>query len=380
MTVRLSAFDLVPLSEGYTPAEGIDHARAFARGIEEAGYHRLWYGEHHLNPGMLGYSPALTIALLASETGTLRFGSGTVLTGHRTPFSVAEEFSLLEAAFPGRIDLGLGRAGLKGPKKKRTEAEAAKQEKKDEAKQQSEDYETDNGVFIPASPDLSHLFGSPRAAAQQALLHQPGAEPRFYDEYLDQLLDLFHDRAVVHGEPISNATADVGSPEIWILGTNAGDSSQLAAEKGLRFGANYHVAPTHTLEALADYRERFQPSEDLNAPYTIVSAEVLVADTTSEADTLAAGYDQWVYSIRSGQGAITYPSPETAAQNQLTAEQQPLVRDRTTTRYVGDPHQVVEKLKVLQAATQADELLISTITHDPEARLRSFQLLAEAWQ
>src|SRR5690625_4919949 len=115
MSTRLSVFDLVPVPAGSGPQTAVQNSLDLAARVERAGYHRLWYGEHHLNPGVIGYSPALTIALAGGVTSRIRLGSGAVLAGHRTPLSVAEEFGLLEAAFPGRIDLGLGRAGLRKP-------------------------------------------------------------------------------------------------------------------------------------------------------------------------------------------------------------------------------------------------------------------------
>src|SRR5690625_5317823 len=115
MSIRLSAFDLVPVPAGSGPEAAVQNTLDLAGLVVQAGDHRLWYGEHHPNPGVIGYSPALTIALAGSVTSRIRLGSGAVLAGHRTALSVAEEFGLLEAAFPGRIDLGLGRAGLRKP-------------------------------------------------------------------------------------------------------------------------------------------------------------------------------------------------------------------------------------------------------------------------
>src|SRR5699024_5267500 len=120
MSTRLSVFDLVPVPSGSGPQTAVQNSLDLAARVERAGYHRLWHGEHHLNPGVIGYSPALTIALAGGVTSRIRLGSGAVLAGHRTSLSVAEEFGLLEATFPGRIDLGLGRAGLRKPTKDTT--------------------------------------------------------------------------------------------------------------------------------------------------------------------------------------------------------------------------------------------------------------------
>lgn len=371
MSTRLSVFDLVPVPAGFGPQAAVQNSLDLAARVEQAGYHRLWYGEHHLNPGVIGYSPALTIALAGAVTSHIRLGSGAVLAGHRTALSVAEEFGLLEAAFPGRIDLGLGRAGLRKP------------EAQDPTPQSGDDQQdrySEDGLLLPAPPDLSGLFGSPRFAAQRSLLNQPGAQPGTYDQYVDALLNFFHHSTVVDELPIAGATPEVAPPQVWVLGSSAGDSSEVAAKRGLRFGANYHVAPSQVIEAVEHYRAAFRPSQDLAAPWVTVSAEVLVADTQAEASHLAHGYAQWVHSIRIGQGAIYYPRPQAGQAEPLPASQHHLVADRMNTRFVGTPEHVVEQLQILQRATGADELLISSITHDHQARVRSFELLAEAWQ
>src|SRR5699024_2148001 len=190
MSIRLSPFVLVPVPAGSGPDAAVQNSLDLAARVEQAGYHRLWYGEHHLNPGGIGYSPALTIALAGSVTSRIRLSSGAVLAGHRTALSVAEEFVLLEAAFPDRIDLGLCRAGLRTPDAPAAEAATSNS---------AQDRYTDEGLFLPAQPDLSGIFGSPRYAAQRKLLNQPGAQPGPYDQYVDDLLDFFPDPTVVEG-------------------------------------------------------------------------------------------------------------------------------------------------------------------------------------
>lgn len=140
------------------------------------------------------------------------------------------------------------------------------------------------------------------------------------------------------------------------------------------------MAPSGVVDAVRHYRDSFRPSEELSAPHVIVSADVVVAPTQQEASYLAAGYDHWVHSIRSGAGAIRYPHPDEALANPLDEQAAALVEDRVRTRFVGTPESVVAQLQVLQAATGADELLITSVTHDPELRARSHELLAGAWQ
>ena len=153
----------------------------------------------------------------------------------------------------------------------------------------------------------------------------------------------------------------------------------MAGRLGLRFAANYHVSPATVLEAVDAYREAFVPSADLDRPYVAVSADVVVGPDDEAANELAEGYPLWVLSIRSGQGAMPFPSPEEARRHHWTGADRALVRDRTETQFVGSPRSVASQLRWLQEATDADELLITTITHRHEDRIRSYRLLAEEW-
>lgn len=148
---------------------------------------------------------------------------------------------------------------------------------------------------------------------------------------------------------------------------------------GLRFAANYHVSPATVLEAVDGYRAHFKPSDLLDKPYVSVSADVVVADDDDTARELAAGYGPWVRSIRTAEGAIEYPTPQEARVRPWTDEDRELVRDRLDTQFVGSPGRVADRLAQLQEATGADELLITTITHDHADRVRSYELLAEEW-
>jgi luciferase family oxidoreductase group 1 len=167
---------------------------------------------------------------------------------------------------------------------------------------------------------------------------------------------------------------------VWILGSSGGESAQLAGKHGLAFGANYHVAPSSVLEAVEAYREAFEPSAVLDRPKVLVSADVVVGPDDETARRLAAGYGLWVRSIRTGAGAIPFPTPEEVLAHEWTDEDDSLVADRVDTQFVGSPETVVAGLDVLVADTGADELLITTITHDHADRVRSYQLLADAWR
>jgi luciferase family oxidoreductase group 1 len=177
-------------------------------------------------------------------------------------------------------------------------------------------------------------------------------------------------------EAVPGAGADA---EIWILGSSAGQSAQVAGALGLPFAANYHVAPATVLEAVSAYRDAFKPSSVLGKPYVLVSADVVVASTDAEARALAAPYGLWVRSIRSGEGAIKFASPETVAATEWTDRDRALVADRTDTQFVGSPATVAKQLRILQDATGADELLTTTITYKHADRVRSLELLAQEW-
>nr|WP_269150021.1 LLM class flavin-dependent oxidoreductase [Nesterenkonia alkaliphila] len=369
------------MAEGQPPDQALHASAELARRAEELGYRRLWYGEHHLNPGVIGYNPALLMSLAGAVTTTLRLGSGAVLAGQRSALNIAEDFALLTAAYGDRIDLGIGRAAIRRTQRKKAENDdAAPTPPARSIPAAQEDRVTREGLLLPAAPDLSHLFGSPRTAAASQLLLAEGAEVPPYGEFTDQLLALLDHTAEVDGIAFPGAVPPTaGKPEVWVLGSSAGESAEIAGSRGLRFGANYHVAPSNVTDAVQHYRQSFVPRRELESPYVIVSAEVLVADTRQEVDRLAAGYAEWVHSIRTGQGAIRYPSPESAAQSPLNPEQQKLVRDRLETRFTGTAAQVAEQLQTLQQATGADELLISVSAHRAEDRLASYELLAEEW-
>ena len=157
--------------------------------------------------------------------------------------------------------------------------------------------------------------------------------------------------------------------QVWILGSSGGQSASVAGANGLRFAANYHVSPATVLEAVEGYRAAFRPSAELSQPYVSVSADVVVA----------AGYGPWVRSIRSGEGAIQFPTPAQAREHAWTDTGRALVADRVDTQFVGSPGQVADQLERLRDATDADEVIVTTLTHDHADRVRSCQLLAREW-
>ena len=363
----LAVLDLVPISTGSSAAEALRNSIDLAQQAEQFGYARYWFAEHHLNPGVAGTSPAVVLALTAGATSAIRIGSGAVQMGHRTALSTVEEFGLIDALYPGRLDLGLGRSGGRPP------AGAA-------GAPPAEAHRTDNGLLIPKRPSLGHLSGSPRSAMQKHLLQLPGAQPQNYTEQVNDVLALLRgtyrsaDGVAAHIIPGEGAGL-----QVWILGSSGGESAQVAGANGLRFAANYHVSPATVLEAAEGYRAAFEPSGDLGQPYVSVSADVVVAGDETTARELAAGYGAWVRSIRTGAGAIQFPTPDEARAYTWTGAERDLVADRVATQFTGSPKQVADQLEQLKEATGADELIITTITHDHADRVRSYRLLAEEW-
>jgi alkanesulfonate monooxygenase SsuD/methylene tetrahydromethanopterin reductase-like flavin-dependent oxidoreductase (luciferase family) len=364
----LSVLDLVPISSGSSAAAALRHSIDLARATERFGYARYWFAEHHLNPGVAGTSPAVLLALTAAATSTIRIGSGAVQLGHRTALSTVEEFGLLDALHPGRLDLGLGRSGGRPPAPALAGAGGG-------------EGRAANGLLLPPRFSFERLLSSPRFAMRKRLLLQPNAEAQDYGEQIGDILSLLRgtyrtpDGVEAHVVPGEGAAV-----QVWILGSSGGESASVAGGNGLRFAANYHVSPATVLEAAQGYRAAFRPSAELGRPYVSVSADVVVADDEQTARTLATGYGLWVHSIRSGAGAIEFPTPEQASAHRWSDEERALVADRVDTQFVGSPAQVADQLEQLRDATLADELIITTITHDHADRVRSYQLLAEEWR
>jgi alkanesulfonate monooxygenase SsuD/methylene tetrahydromethanopterin reductase-like flavin-dependent oxidoreductase (luciferase family) len=371
MATALTVLDLVPISSGSTAAQALRNSFDLARQVEALGYTRYWFAEHHLNPGVAGTSPAVLLALAAAETSTIRLGSGAVQMGHRTALSTVEEFGLLDALHPGRFDLGLGRSAGKPAVPSPAGAPASRAVSNGHAPK---------GLVIPRRFDPTPLLTSPHFAMHKALLTLPGAEPQNYTEQVDDVLaliaDTYRSADGVAAHVVPGRAADL---QVWILGSSAGESAIVAGRRGLRFAANYHVAPATVLEATDAYRSAFTPSAELDRPYVSVSADVVVAEDEATARELAAGYGPWVRSVRTGEGAIPFPTPDEARRYPWTDADRELVADRVETQFVGSAVQVADHLERLRDATDADELIITTITHGHEDRVRSYRLLAQEW-
>ncbi|MFI0897260.1 LLM class flavin-dependent oxidoreductase [Streptomyces sp. NPDC020983] len=378
----LSVLDLVPVSAGGTPGDAVRRSIDLARRAEAAGYHRYWLAEHHLSPGLAGASPAVTAALVASATERIRVGSGAVQLGHHTPLSVVEQFGLVEAAFPGRVDIGLGRSPSRPSVPPRGAGTAGGAPPAAAARPAPAGRRLESGLYLP--PPYRHPPTGPvrdRTARMFELITLPGAEANGYARQVDDILGLLAGTHRVKAEgPVRAVPGEGARVEVWVVGSSAGESAEVAGARGLPFAASYHISPGTVLEAVDAYRKAFRPSAQLAQPRVLVSADVVVGTDDAHAAHLALPFGRWVLSSRVGEeGAIPFPSPAQAAAEPLTPAERELVADRVETQVVGSAATVAAKLRVLQEATGADELIVTTITHDHADRVRSYELLAREW-
>ncbi|MCU1499966.1 MAG: FMN-linked alkanal monooxygenase [Acidimicrobiales bacterium] len=329
--MRLSVLDLATVGRGSTPADALAASLHLAQEVERLGFHRYWVAEHHNMPGIASSSPAVLIAHLAAGTDTLRLGSGGVMLPNHSPLVVAEQFGMLEALHPGRIDLGLGRApgtdALTAAALRRTDR-------------------GDGGDHFPEQ--LAELIG-----------------------YFNGSLPEGHPFARIHATPARGY-----QPAIWLLGSS-GFSARLAGELGLPFSFAHHFSGANTEPAVNVYRRFFQPSEVLAEPYVMLGVNVVCAPTEAEARFQAGPGALAISRLRSGRPDV-YPTPEEAAAHEYTPLDREVIRGFTTGHVVGTPGLVRKGLEELIERTGADELMVTTSTHAPETRLRSYQLVAEA--
>ena len=324
--------DLAPVVSGSTPADALQHSLELVGHAERLGYRRYWVAEHHNMPGIASSSPAVLIAHLASATSTMRIGSGGVMLPNHTSLVVAEQFGMLEALHPGRIDLGIGRAPGTDP------------------------------------------------ATAAALRRSPDALSA--EDFPQQLMDLlgFFTGVFPDDHPFRKITAvpAVGYlPEVWLLGSSD-YSAAVAGLLGLPFSFAHHFAAANTLPALARYRANFRPTRGdggLEAPYAMVAVSVLCAETDERAHWLAGpSMVSYVRRRRGERGNL--PTPEQAAEYNFTPFEKEAVRSWMATHIVGGPDTVRRRLDELVEVTAADEIMVTTMVHDHADRMRSYELLA----
>lgn len=327
----LSVLDLAPVSVGSSEPEALRSSIELARRVEALGYRRFWVAEHHNMPSIASSAPEVLIAHIAAATTTIRVGSGGVMLPNHAPLAVAERYATLAALHPGRIDLGLGRAPGTDPRT----AYALRRED-------------------PAgSPDLPELLAE-----------------------LEACFDGFP-----AGHPFAGMRAVPGrdlKPPIWLLGSST-FSAQLAGLRGLPFAFAYHFSAENAAAAMQLYRQRFTPSAAWPEPRAMLTVAVYCAETSARAHELAMPMAlSWVR-IRSGRfGPI--PTVEEATNHPWTASERAIAGQYTSTQVIGDPQEARAGLLRLVDRYQPDELMITTIMHGFADRVRSYELLADAFR
>lgn len=329
-TIPLSVLDLSPVGSGSTATQALRNTLDLARLAERLGFTRYWLAEHHNMPGIACPAPEVVIAAVARETTHLRVGSGGIMLPNHTPLKVAETFKVLEALYPGRIDLGIGRA--------------------------------------PGTDQMT------------ALALRRSREAMSAEDFPAQLAELlaFADDHFPDNHPFRSVRAvpvDVPLPPIWLLGSSD-YSAQVSAAIGVGFAFARHISPHGAAEAMRLYREHFTPSDYLGAPRTILATSVLCAETDAEAEELAASVDLSFLRLLSGRPG-PLPSPAEALAYHYTDAERVQVQSRRTHHIIGGPATVRARLTELLARTEADELMVTSMIHDHQARLRSYELLAE---
>ena len=322
----ISVLDLVPITRGGTASDAFRRAVDLARHAESLGYRRYWVAEHHNIPGVASSATSVVIGHVAAATSTIRVGSGGIMLPNHAPLVIAEQFGTLEALFPGRIDLGLGRA----PGGDQRTAQALRRNLGSSGDTFPRDLAELRSYFRPSTPD-------------QAVRAVPG-------EGLDV--------------------------PIWLLGSSD-FGARLAAELGLPFAFASHFAPDALFAALDAYRSNFRPSEALDRPYAMVGVNAFAAETDEEADRLFTSLQQaFVNLVRGRPGPL---APPVDSMDGLWSPAERAHVDRMTrVSVVGSPERVRNGLEAILEATGADELMLTGQVYDHEARLRSFAIVAEA--
>jgi len=366
--IPLSILDLAPISAGSDAATALRNTIDLARHAEQWGYRRYWIAEHHF-VGVASSAPAVLIGQIAAATNMIRVGAAAVQLSHTTAAAVVESFGMLDAFYPGRIDLGVGRGQRRDTGFKPKQPSASPRTPRQ--------WREVDGVVIPLPFDLRGLLDKERVQATMGILQQPEAISPDFAKQLGDIIAMLDGTYEVEGFDVHAVPGERSGLTPWVFGSTKGQSARVAGACGLPFVASYHITPATALEAIDAYRETFVPSAALERPYVVVSADIVVADDSATARRLAAGYGQWVYSIRTGVGAMPYPGPDDC--HPLTDEQLPVVKDRLETQFVGDPDEVAERLSALQRLTGADELIVTSVTHQHQDRLRSHELIARRW-
>ncbi|MCY1413246.1 luciferase family oxidoreductase, group 1 [compost metagenome] len=323
--IKFSTLDLVPVRADGSPAQSLRNSLDLAQHVEKFGYNRFWVAEHHNMDGIASSATAVLLSYLAGGTSTIRVGAGGVMLPNHAPLVIAEQFGTLESLYPGRIDLGLGRA----PGSDQMTARALRRERSGSADDFPDDVE-----------ELVRYLG-PRTA-EQKVIAVPG-----------------------YGTNVP----------IWLLGSSL-FSAQLAGMRGLPYAFASHFAPRYMHEAIRIYRDHFQPSAVLDKPYVMLGVPLVAADTDEQANYLATSVYQRILALMRGQSLVQRPPVESMEGLWLPHERE-AVGDFLGLAMVGGPKKIRAKLEVLLEQTQADELIFTCDLYEHANRIRSYQLLAQ---
>jgi luciferase family oxidoreductase group 1 len=323
--IPLSLLDLAPIPEGSNAAEALRRSLDLAQHAERWGYNRFWLAEHHSMPGIASAATSVVIAHVAGGTSTIRVGAGGIMLPNHSPLVIAEQFGTLASLFPGRIDLGLGRA--------------------------------------PGSDQMT----------VRALRRHPAAADSFPHDVAELM---YYFRPAEPGQPVQAVPGAGLEVPIWILGSSL-YGAQLAAGMGLPFAFASHFAPALMTEAVHLYRTRFQPSEQLGAPYVMLGLNVIAAETDEEARLLFSSLQQAFVNLRLGRPG-QLPAPVDGYEERLGPLERSTLQHALSRAVVGSQEAVARGLEAFIAETGADELMVTAQVFDHPARLRSFELTMEA--
>ncbi|MFJ7747815.1 LLM class flavin-dependent oxidoreductase [Peribacillus sp. NPDC097295] len=323
--ISFSVLDLASIIKGGTITAAFENTVDLAQHVEKWGYQRFWVAEHHSMPGIASSATSVLIGYVAGRTESIRVGSGGIMLPNHAPLVIAEQFGTLEAMYPGRIDLGLGRA--------------------------------------PGSDQYT-------AMALRGDVRNNGQD---FPEQLAQLRSYLHpDSKHNRVRAIPGEGQDI---PLWLLGSS-GFSAALSAKLGLPFSFASHFSPENTKPALARYRNNFQPSEVLDKPYAMVGINVFAADTTEEAQKISTSYQQqFLNLIRNTPGQMA--PPVDTMDGIWTEYEKAIVMKQLNASIIGNPDEVKQQLQAFLDETQADEMIINSAIYDHKARLRSYEIVAE---
>jgi len=323
--IPLSVLDLAPIVEGGDASQAFRNALDLAKHAEQLGYHRFWMAEHHSMPGIASAATAVALAYVGAGTSTIRLGAGGIMLPNHAPLVIAEQFGTLESLFPGRVDLGLGRAP-----------------------------------------------GTDQAAAY-ALRRNLASDENQFPRDVVELLDYFRENV---GRKVRAIPGDGLSIPVWILGSST-FGAQLAAMLGLPYAFASHFAPTQMMEAITVYRDRFQPAAQLERPYVMLGFNVFAAESDEQAQLLATSIEQAVVNLRTGTPGKLQP-PRAGYRDTLPPQVQAMLEQFLRCSAIGSPATVKQAVEAIVTDTGADELMITSQIYDHQARMNSYQILAAA--